>query len=211
MYTWVNRLMQSWKMAVINRWNVEGELQSSICITWLMNVPSTVANAVFGIKGRSMHICSCASDILSFDQYAAWAISFQMISWSGNGVTSLTVLLFCFHISNAVLSLLLFFSTHNIGTAWYATVVTHHPVVAYCWIFSDNSSQKCSAHFGKWYFICFLGSIKLITWLTSLKGGSSSGIPPSRSVIFSFHAILRNGMSLSVKMICVSDIRCVKN
>jgi len=65
----------------------------------------------------SMNICSYASDISSFDQYAAHAISFWMISWSGNGVTSLTVLLlFCSHISNTVLSLPLFFGTHNIGT-----------------------------------------------------------------------------------------------
>ena len=30
-----------------------------------------------------------ASDISSFEQYATLAISLQMISWSGNGVTSL--------------------------------------------------------------------------------------------------------------------------
>ena len=155
MYTWANRLMQSQKMAVIRHWNVEGELQLPICITWLMNVPSTVANAIFRIEGRLMYICSYASDILSFDQYAARAISFWMISWSGNGVTSLTVLLFCSHISNTVLSLPLFFGTHNIGTTWCATVGTHHPAVVYRWIFSDSSSQKCSAHFGKQYFIHF--------------------------------------------------------
>ena len=108
-------------MAVISRWNVEGELQSPICITWLTNVPRTVANAVFGIEGRSMHICSYASDISSFDRYAARAISFQMISWSGNGVMSLTVLLFCSRMSNTVLSLPLFFGMHNIGTAWCAS------------------------------------------------------------------------------------------
>ena len=34
-------------------------------------------------------------DISSFEQYTALAISLWMISWSGNGVTSLTVLSFC--------------------------------------------------------------------------------------------------------------------
>jgi len=128
------------KMAVIRRWNVKGKFQSPICITWLMNVPSTVSNAIFRIECGLMHICSYASDISSFDQYAAQAISFQMISWSGNSVTSLTVLLFFSHISNTVLSLLIFFNTHNISTTWCATVGTHHPAAVYHWIFSDNSS-----------------------------------------------------------------------
>ena len=87
--------MQSQKMAVISRWNVEGALQSPICITWLLNMPSTVANVVLWMCSGTMHICSYALDISSTDRYAALAISLQMISWSGNGVTSLTVLLFC--------------------------------------------------------------------------------------------------------------------
>ena len=131
-----------------------------------------------------------------------------MISWSGNGVTSLTVLLFCSHMSNTVCSLPLFFGTHNIGTTWCAAVGTHHPAVVYRWIFSDSSSLKCSAHFGKQYFIRLLGSIKLITWLTSLKGGSSSGIPPTISSIFPSHAVLRRGMSSSVRTTRVSGFRC---
>ena len=45
-YTWMNQLMQSQKIAVISHWNIEGVLQSPICITWLLNVPSTVVNAI---------------------------------------------------------------------------------------------------------------------------------------------------------------------
>ena len=38
--------MQLQKIAVISCWKVEGALQSPICITWLLNVPRTVVNAV---------------------------------------------------------------------------------------------------------------------------------------------------------------------
>ena len=62
--------MQSWKIVVISHWNVEGVLQSPICITWLLNVPSTVANAIIWMCSSTMHICSSASDISSFEQYA---------------------------------------------------------------------------------------------------------------------------------------------
>ena len=104
-YTWTNRLIQSRKMAVISCWNVEGALQSPICITWLLNVPSTVANAVLWTCSGMMCICSYASDISSFERYATLAISLQMISWSGNRVTSLTVLSFCSCKSKTVRSL----------------------------------------------------------------------------------------------------------
>ena len=80
----MNQLMQSQKIAVISCWNVEGALESPICITQLLNVPSTVANAVLWMCSGTMHIYSYASDILSSEQYAALAISLQMISWSGN-------------------------------------------------------------------------------------------------------------------------------
>ena len=85
-YTWMNRLMQSWKIAVISHWNIEGALQSPICITWLLNVLSTVANAILWMCSGMMRICSYGLDILSFERYAALAISLRMISWSGNGV-----------------------------------------------------------------------------------------------------------------------------
>ena len=116
-YTWMNRLMQSQKIAVISCRNVEGALQSPICITWLLNVPSTVANTVLWTCSGMMRICSYTSDISSFDRYAAVAISLQMISWSGNGVTSLTMLSFCSCKSKAVRSLPFFFGMQSIGTA----------------------------------------------------------------------------------------------
>ena len=125
-YTWTNRLMQSWKIATISHWNIEGELQSPICITWLLNVPSTVANAILWMCSGTMCICLYTSDISSFEWYATLAISLQMISWSGNGVMSLTVLLFCSHKSKTVHSLPFFFSMQNIGTAWCATAGIHH-------------------------------------------------------------------------------------
>ena len=104
-YTWMNWLMQSQKIVVISHWNVEGALQSPICITWLLNVPSTVANTILWTCSGMMRICSYALDISSFERYATLAISLQMISWSGNGVTSLTMLSFCSHKSKTVRSL----------------------------------------------------------------------------------------------------------
>ena len=148
-YTWTNRLMQSQKIAVISRWNVEGALQSPICITWLLNMPSTVANTILWMCSSMMRICSYTSDILSFDQYAALAISLWMISWSGNGVMSLTVLSFCSCKSKTVRSLPFFFGMQSIGTAWRATVGIHHCAVVYLSIFWESSSWKCSGHFGR--------------------------------------------------------------
>ena len=145
-YTWMNQLMQSRKIAVISRWNMEGALQ---CITWLLNVPSTLANAVLWMCSGMMCICLYASDISSFDRYAALAISLWMISWSGNGVMSLTVLLFCSHKSKTVRSLLFFFGMQSIDTAWCATAGIHHCAVVYLSIFWESSSQKCSGHFGR--------------------------------------------------------------
>ena len=54
--------------------------------------------------------------VLSFEQYVTLAISLQMISWSGNRVMSLTVLLFCSHRSKTVCSLPFFFGMQGIGT-----------------------------------------------------------------------------------------------
>ena len=146
----MNQLMQSQKIAVISRWNVEGALQSPICITWLLNVPSTVVNAVLWTCSGMMRICLYGSDILSFEQYAALAISLWMISWSGNGVMSLTVLLFCSHKSKTVHSLPFFYSMQSTGTTWCATAGTHHCAVVDLSIFWESSSQKCSGHFGSW-------------------------------------------------------------
>ena len=146
-YTWMNQLMQSLKITVISHWNVEGVLQSPICITWLLNVPSTVANAILWTCSGTMHICSYASDISSFDRYLALAISLQMICWSGNGVMSLTVLSFCSHKSKTVRSLPFFFGMQSIGTTWCATAGIHHCAAVYLSIFWEISSWKCSGHF----------------------------------------------------------------
>ena len=56
-YTWMNRLMQSRKIVVISCWNVEGVLQTPICITWLLNMPSTVVNAILWKCSSTMCIC----------------------------------------------------------------------------------------------------------------------------------------------------------
>ena len=149
-YSWMNRLMQSQKIAVISHWNVEGALQSPICITWLLNMPSTMANAILWTCSGTMHICLYASDISSFEQYATLAISLQMISWSGNGVMSLSMLSCCSHKSKTVCSLPFFFSMQSIGTTWCATVGIHHCAVVYLSIFWESSSWKCSGHFGRW-------------------------------------------------------------
>ena len=138
-YTWMKWLMQSQKIAVISRWNVEGALQSPICITWLLNVPSTMANTILWMCSGTMCICSYASDILSFERYAALAISLWMISCSVNGVTSLTVLSFCSHRLKTVHSLPFFFSIQSIGTAWCATAGIHHCAVVYLSIFWESS------------------------------------------------------------------------
>ena len=191
--------MQSQKIAVISCWNVEGVLQSPICITWLLNVPSTVANAVLWTCSGTMCICSYASDILSFDRYATLAISLWMISWSGNGVTSLTMLLFCSHKSKTVCNLLFFFGMQSIGTTWCATAGIHHCAVVYLSIFWESSSWKCSGHFGRWQWIHFLGSIRLILWLTSWIGGSFSGIPLTRSVILLSQLLQSWGISSSLR------------
>ena len=85
-YTWMNQLRQSQKIAVISRWNIEGALQSPICITWLLNVPSTVANAVLWMCSGTMCICSYASDILSFDQYACNVLTLILFSLFTNRI-----------------------------------------------------------------------------------------------------------------------------
>ena len=121
--------MQSQKIVVISHWNVEGALQSPICITWLLNVPSTVANTILWTCSSMICICLYASDISSFERYGTLAISLWMISWSGNRVISLTVLSFCSHRLKTVCSLPFFFSMQSIGTAWCATAGIHHCAV----------------------------------------------------------------------------------
>ena len=108
----------------------------------------TVVNAILWMCSSTMCICSYALDILSFERYVALAISLRMISWSGNGVTSLTMVSFWSHRSKTVCSLPFFFGMQSIGTAWCATVGIHHRAVVYLSIVWESSSQKCSGHFG---------------------------------------------------------------
>ena len=57
------------------------------------------------------------SNLFTYTTISALAISLQMISWSGNGVTSLTMLSFCSHKLKIVCSLPFFFGMQSIGTA----------------------------------------------------------------------------------------------
>ena len=77
--------MQSQKIAVISCWNVEGALQSPICITWLLNVPSTVANAVLWMCSSMMHICLYASDISSLIDMPPWPYHYEWYLGQGTG------------------------------------------------------------------------------------------------------------------------------
>ena len=72
-YTWMNRLMQSWKIMVISRWNIEGVLQSPICITWLLNMPSTVVNTI-------LWMCVPVRCIFVHMLWTYWALS-DMPPW----------------------------------------------------------------------------------------------------------------------------------
>jgi hypothetical protein len=122
-------------------------------------------------------------------------------------VTCFTVFSFCSRRSKTVRSVAFFFGTHSIGTAWCATAGTHHSAVVYHSIFADRSSRKCSGLLGSLYLIRFVGSTKLISWLTSRNGGSSSGIPLTRLSILSIHSSRRRGMSLCVRITRCDAIR----
>ena len=51
------------KIAVISSWNIEGAFQSPICITWLLNVPSTVANTVLWTFWYDVYLFICLRHI----------------------------------------------------------------------------------------------------------------------------------------------------
>ena len=57
-YMCMNLSRNSWNTAVINCWNVEGALQSPICITQLWQVWNTVENVVLQTSSVLMCICS---------------------------------------------------------------------------------------------------------------------------------------------------------
>ena len=150
-------------------------------------MPSTVANAVLTTWSGQIWICSYALDMLSFVWYLQCATLLQMRSWSSKGVTSFIVFSFCRCRLKTVHSVPFFFGTHSIGTIWYATAGIHHFTVVYHSNFKDNFLWKCSGHFSSQYWMCLLGSIRLISW-TSCRGRSSSGILLTRSAIFSIHS-----------------------
>ena len=71
-------------------------------------------------------------------------------------------------------------------------VGTHDPVLVYWLIFSASSAFSVSGHSGKQYMIRLPGSMSLISWFSSLNGGSLAGMPPTRSAILSLHHSLNS-------------------
>ena len=137
-YTWINRAMYSLNTAVINLWKVDGILQSPCCITRLTNIPKMVAKAVLGTFSGLTCICSYALDISNLDLYGAHAMLWWMVSWSGKGDMSFSVLSFCWRRSKTVHSLPFFLRTQSISMAWRTIVGTHQPVLVYWLIFSAS-------------------------------------------------------------------------
>ena len=62
-YMCTNLPRNSWNIAIINRWNVEGALQSPICITWLWKVPNVVENFILQTPSA---LCVSAHKLLSY-------------------------------------------------------------------------------------------------------------------------------------------------
>ena len=145
-YMCMNIPRKSRNIAVINCWNVEGALQSPICITRLWNVPNIVENVVFLTSSGLMRVCSKASVISNLDLNLAHAISWCIASWSGKGVMSFHVFSFCCHRSNTVLNVLFLFGIHSIGVACFVAAGTHLPAVVYHLIFQVSSEQNTSGH-----------------------------------------------------------------
>ena len=106
---------------------------------------------------------------------------------------SFSVLSFCIWRSNTVRNLPLFFNTQSMGTACRAVVGTHHPALVYRLIFSASSAFNALGHLGKRYMIHLPGSMSLISWFTSLNGGSLTGTPPTRSAMLFIHCSLNSG------------------
>jgi len=117
-YMCMNFPMTSQKIDIIRRWNVAGVLQSPCCMILLMYVLAMVVNAVLFTSSACTRTCSYASDRLTFDLNLPWATSSQIISWSGKGVTSFTVLSFRWRASMMVRKWPSFFRMHSIGAAW---------------------------------------------------------------------------------------------
>ena len=106
---------------------------------------------------------------------------------------SFSILSFCIRRSNTIRNLPLFFNMQSMGTACQAVVGTHHLALVYRLIFSASSAFNASGHLGKQFMIRLPGSMSLISWFTSLNGGSLAGTPPTRSVILFIHHSLNSG------------------
>ena len=153
----------------------------------LTNVPYIVAKAVFLMSDSQMHICLYVSNMSSFIWNLPCATLWQMLSWSGNGVTSLTVLSFCFWLSTTVRRPSSFFGRHNIGAANATLLLVHHPAVVYLSIFSRSCIFNESGHLGGRYIGLYVGSIRLILCTTSCIGGILSRTRMVKSLMFSIH------------------------
>ena len=57
-YMCMNFLIKSQKVMVISCWNVDGVLQSPICMTWLWNVPKMVEDIVLYTSSGLIWVCS---------------------------------------------------------------------------------------------------------------------------------------------------------
>ena len=110
-----------------------------------------------------------------------------MLSWSGNGVTSLMVLSFCFQLSTTIQRSSSFFGRHSIGAADAMLLLVHHPVVVYFSIFLRSCIFNESRHLGGWYIGLYVRSIKLILCTTFRIGGTLSGTRTVKSLMFLIH------------------------
>ena len=84
MYTRIKQLIQSRKIAVFRCWNIDGALQSPIWITWLLKVPSTVANTILTTWSGWISICL-------YVPAAPWVHMFKCIVHAGPVGPSLCV------------------------------------------------------------------------------------------------------------------------
>ena len=101
--------MTSLKMDVINCWNIVGALQSPIYMILAKYTLVIVINSVLGMSDGHILTYSYASVRSIFDLTFACTTSLPIAAWSGKGVTSLTVLSFHWHTSNAVHNIPSFF------------------------------------------------------------------------------------------------------
>src|SRR5882762_2786288 len=77
-YTCTKSLRWSRNIQVMGCWNVAGALQSPCCMTWDMNVPNGLANAVFHTSSVSIRICSYVSAMSILVRYLDRATSIQI-------------------------------------------------------------------------------------------------------------------------------------